>query len=318
MATKPFASSADTAPKSETLEELADGVLALTAEGDPNVGAVIGDDTVLAFEARATPVMAQPWIDRVRERTSLPFGYLFLSHYHAVRTLGASAFDADVVIASEGTAALIEERGRQDWDSEFGRMPRLFTGHESIPGLTRPDRTFATREVLDLGDRRVELLHLGRGHTAGDAVLWLPQERVLFAGDLVESHAALYTGDAFHDEWRTATLDAVAALGAETLVGGRGPVARGEEAVQAAIAQTRGFLDVLRGEVAHVHERSGTLKEAFDAAHGALVEQYGHWPIFEHCMPFNVSRVWDELDGLDWPRTWTAERDRAVWEELQS
>ena len=318
MATKPFASSDDLAPKTETLVELADGVLALTAEGDPNVGCVIGDDTVLAFEARATPVMAQPWVDRVRERTDLPFGYLFLSHYHAVRTLGAAAFDADVVISSEGTAHLIEERGQQDWDSEYGRMPRLFGGHESIPGLTRPDQTFADKEVLDLGGRTVELIHLGRGHTAGDAVLWLPEEKILFAGDLVESHAALYTGDAFHDEWRTTTLDAVAALGAETVVGGRGPVAEGAEAVEAAIAQTRNFLDVLRGEVAEVHGRSGTLTEAFEAAHGALVERYGHWPIFEHCMPFNVQRVWDELDGVDWPRIWTAERDREVWDELQS
>ena len=69
MSTKPFASSADLAEKEATLEELADGVYAFTAQGDPNVGAIVGADAVLAIEARATPVMAQRWIDVLRTRT---------------------------------------------------------------------------------------------------------------------------------------------------------------------------------------------------------------------------------------------------------
>jgi hypothetical protein len=148
-------------------------------------------------------------------------------------------------------------------------------------------------------------------------VAWLPRQRVLFAGDLVESQAALYTGDAFHTDWAGATLDRVAALGAEVLVGGRGAVARGRDAVEAAIAQTREFLRVMRREVGPVHAAGGSLAEAFAAAHAALEPRYGGWPIFEHCLPFNVSRLWDELDGIDWPRIWTAERDREVWDQLQ-
>jgi len=145
----------------------------------------------------------------------------------------------------------------------------------------------------------------------------VPSSGVLFAGDLVESAAALYTGDAFHAEWATTTLDAVAAVGATALVGGRGPVARGPEAVAAAIAQTRNFLDVLRAEVGAVHARGGTVREAFAAAHTALAPAYGGWPIFEHCLPFDVQRCWDELDGIDWPHIWTADRDREVWAQLQ-
>lgn len=133
---KPFASAADLTSKEETLEVLSDGVYALTAEGDPNVGAIEGEDFLVAFEARATPVMAQQWLTKLREHTDKPVRYLVLSHYHAVRTLGAAAFDAQVIIAHTNTRDLIAERGMEDWESEAGRMPRLFKGAETIPGLT--------------------------------------------------------------------------------------------------------------------------------------------------------------------------------------
>lgn len=316
---KAFASSADLGEKQQTFEVLADGVYALTAEGDPNIGAVEGADFVVCFEALATPVAARDWLARLREHTDKPVRYLVLSHYHAVRVLGASAFDADAIVAHENTRALIAERGRQDWESELGRMPRLFRDPDSIPGLTWPTLTFSDRMVIELGgDRgRVVLQYCGRGHTEGDLVAWLPEQKVLFAGDLVESQAALYTGDAFHRDWTGSTLDRVDAFGAETLVGGRGMVARGRQAVAAAIAQTRRFLDVMIAEVGAVHRGGGTLREAFGNTHAALVEDYGSWPIFEHCLPFDVSRLWDELSGIERPLIWTAARDREVWDQLQ-
>ncbi len=279
---KTFASSGDLAEKEQTLEVIADGVYALTAEGDPNVGAIEGEDFLVCFEAMATPVAASGWLARLRERTGKPIRYLVLSHYHAVRVLGASA-------------------------------------SASIPGLTWPTATFSDRFTIALGGDRGDLVlaHFGRGHTEGDIVAWLPRQKILFAGDLVESQAALYTGDAFHRDWRGGTLNAVAALGAESLVGGRGAVAHGTQAVAAAIGQTRDFLDTMLAQVGAVHAAGGTLKEAFAAAHGALAPRYGRWPIFEHCMPFNVSRLWDELAGIERPVIWTAERDRQVWEQLR-
>jgi glyoxylase-like metal-dependent hydrolase (beta-lactamase superfamily II) len=314
-----FASSADTEPTRQTLEVLADGVYALTAEGDPNVGAVEAEDFLVCIEAMATPVAAREWLAALREHTDKPVRYLVLTHYHAVRVLGASAFDAEVIVAHEATRRLIAERGREDWESELGRMPRLFREPESIPGLTQPDLTFNDTLVIDLGGDRGELVlrHCGRGHTAGDIVAWLPGIQVLFAGDLVESQAALYTGDAFHRDWAGDTLDRVASLGAATLVGGRGPVVHGQPAVGDAIAQTRRFLTTILKVVGDTQARGGTLKEAFDGAHAALAPTYGGWPIFEHCLPFDVARAWDELSGRDWPAIWTPERDRQVWKQLQ-
>ncbi len=313
---KPFASSADLEEKTATLEQLADGVYAYTAQGDPNVGAIVGTDAILAIEARATPYMAQKWIEVLRaEVGDLPFGDLVLTHYHAVRTLGASAFGARRIIAHDNTRALIEERGAADWASEQGRMPRLFAGAETIPGLTHPTDTFADRLTLDLGNRRVELRYLGRGHTSGDIVIWLPDERILFAGDLVEAQAAPYMGDSYPGEWSTTTLDAVAALEARQLVGGRGPVVA-DAAVGRAIEDTRAFLRTTLEGTRGVKERNGGLKEAFLEVHAALAPRYAGFPIFEHTMPFNVQRTWDELDGIEHPRIWTADRDREVWDAL--
>ena len=319
MTTKSFASSADLADQEQALEVLGDGVYALTAEGDPNVGAIEGEDFLVCFEAMATPVAAAAWLERLRQHTSKPIRYLVLSHYHAVRVLGASAFGADVIVAHDNTRALIAERGRQDWESELGRMPRLFRDPASIGGLTWPTATFSNRMTIHLGGDRGELVlaYCGRGHTEGDIVAWLPGQKILFAGDLVEAQAALYTGDAFHREWAAATLDTIAALGAESLVGGRGAVARGRDAADAAVRQTRDFLATMLAQVGAVHAAGGTLKDAFTAAHAALAPRYGRWPIFEHCMPFNVSRLWDELSGTERPVIWTAERDREVWDQLQ-
>ena len=319
MASDSFASANDLEPKAETLSVLANGVYALTAEGDPNVGAIEGDDFLVCFDARATPVAAGRWLEKLRQHTDKPIRYLVLSHYHAVRTLGASAFRASTVVAHENTRRLIDERGQQDWASEFGRMPRLFEKPESIPGLTWPEMTFSSEVTIHLGPARGDLVlrYCGRGHTAGDIVAWLPKSRILFAGDLVEAQAALYTGDAFHRDWSTGTLDAVSEFPAEQLIGGRGPVVQGEQAVSEAIAQTRDFLQTMLQQVGAVHGRGGLLREAFESAHATLAPRYGKWPIFEHCMPFNVSRLWDELSGTDHPRIWTAERDRQVWSELK-
>lgn len=320
MAAKSFASSADLGIKEQTLEVLADGVYALTAEGDPNLGAIEGEDFLVCFEALATPVAARRWLAKLREHTDKPVRYLVLSHYHAVRVLGASAFDAEVIVSSEQTRGLIAERGQQDWESEYGRMPRLFEEPESIPGLTWPTMTFRDKLTIELGGDRGELVleHVGRGHTEGDIVAWIPKSGVLFAGDLVESQAALYTGDAFHFDWAAGTLDRVKAFGAQQLVGGRGKIARGRDEVDAAVEQTRAFLTTMHDTVGTAHRSGGTLKDAFEATHAALSPKFGHWPIFEHCLPFDVSRLWDEFSGIERPVIWTAERDRQVWEELQS
>jgi glyoxylase-like metal-dependent hydrolase (beta-lactamase superfamily II) len=316
MTAKPFASSADLGDRQTKLDDLAEGVYALTAAGDPNVGAIVGPETVLCIDARATPTLAREWLTVLRELTDKPVEWLVLTHYHAVRVLGASAFDARHVVAHANTARWIVERGAQDWESEYRRFPRLFKDAESIPGLTHPDTSFADTLTLRLGARDVQLVYLGGGHTIGDCAVWLPHERILFAGDLVEAKAAPYMGDASIEEWTTSTLARLEALDPAVLVPGRGPTLRGDE-VRVAFAEMRAYTTTLWKTIASARARGATLKQAFDEARAALEPSFGDWAIFEHCLPFNVARAWDEAQGLE-QQVWTAEKDAAVWEALQT
>ncbi|MBX6374809.1 MAG: MBL fold metallo-hydrolase, partial [Acetobacteraceae bacterium] len=211
---------------------------------------------------------------------------------------------------------LIVERGQQDMDSEIGRFPRLFRGREGIPGLTWPQVTFHKRMTLWMGRREVQIIHIGRSHTAGDTVVWLPQDRVLFAGDTVEYGAAPYCGDAHFTDWPT-TLAAVQALGAERMVPGRGRSLMSRAEVEEAIAGTAAFTSDLFAIARRGVVRGAPLKEVYDEAMAAMRPKYGKWVIFEHCMPFNVSRAYDEAKGLDRPRIWTAERDLEMWRALE-
>ena len=188
--TRPFASQGDLSEKTISFDAIGEGVYAFTAEGDPNSGVIIGDDSVMVIEAQATPRLARQVIERVRSVTDKPISHLVLTHYHAVRVLGASAYGAGQVIMSDAARGMVAERGQEDWESEFARFPRLFDGHEEIPGLTWPTTTFSGRMTVWLGRRRVDLMHLGRAHTAGDIVVHVPDQNVLFTGDIVEDRSA--------------------------------------------------------------------------------------------------------------------------------
>src|SRR5579883_1654464 len=104
-----FASVRDTEEKKVTFEEVGSGLYAFTAEGDPNSGIIVGDDGVMVVDAQATPVMAQEVIERVARVTDKPIKYVLLTHYHAVRVLGASAFVNAEILASDTTRGLIVE-----------------------------------------------------------------------------------------------------------------------------------------------------------------------------------------------------------------
>src|SRR5512140_1279339 len=238
---KAFASQADLTDKKVTFARLSDHAYAYTAEGDPNTGVVIGDDAVMVIDTQATPVMAQDVLRYVRTVTEKPVKYVTLSHYHAVRVLGAAGYKPEHIIASRDTYDLIVERGEADMKSEIERFPRLFRAVESVPGLTWPTIVSEHRMTLWLGKPQVEIMQLGRGHTKGDTVVWLPQEKILFSGDLVEYDATPYTGDAYLTHW-PATLDAIAALRPEKLVPGRGAALQNARDVRAGLDGTRAFV----------------------------------------------------------------------------
>jgi len=326
---KAFASQADLQDKKITFERLSEHCWAYTAEGDANSGVVIGERAILVSDATATPAMARDLIRQIRTVSDKPIQYVLLTHYHAVRVLGASAFAAEGctdIIASQGTYELIVERGAQDMKSEMERFPRLFRGAEEIPGLTWPTLVVAGgdpvrgevpgRLTLDLGGVKVQIWSPGPGHTRGDTIAWVEAEKVLFSGDLVEYEAGVYTGDAQLEEW-PATLEALRALGAEALVPGRGEAMKGSADVNKALDYTQRWVRTLFQAGREAVAAKMDLKAAMAHTRKSMDPVFGHVFIYEHCLPFDVSRAYDEASGIKHPRIWTAERDKEMWQALQ-
>jgi glyoxylase-like metal-dependent hydrolase (beta-lactamase superfamily II) len=316
MTGKPFASSEDVTEKKFAFDQLGPGLFAYTAEGDPSSGIVVGDDGVMVIDAQPTPAMAQELIARVAKVTDKPIKYVLLSHYHASRSLGASAYKDATILASDTTRGMIAERGKQDMECEIGRFPRLFGAAESIPGLTWPTLTFPDELSVWLGRREVRIIHIGRGHTAGDVIAVVPDAGVVFAGDLVEYQTANYCGDAHFNDW-PATLDRLAELQANAMVPGRGAPLTTPQTVAEAIGSTADFITTLYGSVQESVAKGRSLKDAFDFVRLAMDPKFKTFALYEHRLPFNVTRAYDEARGIEWPVIWTAERDREMWAALQ-
>ena len=319
MSEKKFASQADLEEKKVSWEKLSDNAYAYTAEGDPNTGVIIGDDGCMIIDATATPVAAQGVIAKIREITDKPIKYVVLTHYHAVRVLGASGYKnegLEQIIASRDTYDLIVERGQQDMDSEIGRFPRLFQAVESVPGLTWPTMTFEGEMVLWLGKLEVRIKQVGRGHTRGDAIVYIPSQNICFSGDLVEADAACYTGDAYLADWPQ-TLDNLAAMNFDKLVPGRGPALMTPAAVQKGLAYTRDFVTTLYQSAQQAVAQGMDLNACMKHTRKAMDPKFGQVFIYEHCLPFDVTRAHDEASGIRDPRIWTAERDQQMWHALQ-
>jgi glyoxylase-like metal-dependent hydrolase (beta-lactamase superfamily II) len=281
----------------------------------------------MVSDATATPAMAQDLIKHIRTVSDKPIKYVLLTHYHAVRVLGASAYVAEgatEVIASRGTYELIVERGAQDMQSEMERFPRLFRGADSVPGLTWPTLVIGDGKPgrqgsleVDLGGVKVSIWHPGPGHTRGDTIAWVEEERVLFSGDLVEYEAGVYTGDAQLEEW-PATLEALRALKAEYIVPGRGEAMKGNADVNKALDYTHRWVTTLFQAGKEAAAAGMDLKTAMAHTRKSMDPVFGHVFIYEHCLPFDVSRAYDEAKGIKNPRIWTAERDKEMWSALQA
>jgi hypothetical protein len=214
--------------------------------------------------------MAREVIWRIRQLTSKPIRYVVLTHYHAVRVLGASAYRAEHIIASDATLELIRERGTQDMKSEMARFPRLFHGAHTGQAHVAPRQARSAHQPAWAGT------HRGRHDRLG-----------------------AFAGDAHLKEWR-ATLDRLRALRPRAW-------SRGPALSTLLLANAR--LPTPRNSSAACTAVRVRARRRMDPA-------YGRYPIYEHCMPFDVSRAFDEARGITHPRIWTARRDREMWKAI--
>jgi hypothetical protein len=144
----------------------------------------------------------------------------------------------------------------------------------------------------------------------------VPDAEVMFSGDLIEYHSACYCGDAHLREW-PATLNEIRGFNPKAIAPGRGDALKGQSMVRDAIAMTRDFVGTLYGAAETSVARGRDLKETMAATREVMDPKFSSFAIYEHCLPFNVSRAFDEASGIDDPVIWTDKRDREMWAALQ-
>jgi cyclase len=229
-------------------------------DGNPsgNTTVILGDREVFVVDSCYRPSSAREDIAQIRQWTDKPVGYLLNTHFHDDHHNGnktyLDAFPALAIISQEETkkdmdliepgnierdprqiAAIIaafkqgkDQQGRTLTDDEKKQAQELIPGLEQLLAELKtlvyqpPTLTFADKLDIDLGNRQVQVKFLGRGNTMGDAIVYLPKEKILVAGDLLV-HPIPYTYDGYPSEW-VLTLRKMAQLDATTIVPGHGPI----------------------------------------------------------------------------------------------
>jgi glyoxylase-like metal-dependent hydrolase (beta-lactamase superfamily II) len=236
----------------EGWDEIADGVLVRRHRRlDLNVGLVIGGERCLVVDTRESHAQARDLMAAIRRVTALPW-VVVNTHAHYDHVFGNHVFAPSVIWGHDRCAEVVERYG----DIQRALVHRAVTEHgdEALAAelteveITAPNRTFADAVTVDLGGVRVDLRHLGRGHTDNDIVAHVPGGP-LFAGDLVEEGAPPAVDDAFPLDWPV-TLDALLELV-------DGPVVPGHGAVV-----DRGFVE---GQAAVLTATAVAAREAFAA-----------------------------------------------------
>jgi cyclase len=306
------------------LDEVAPGVFAAIAQGVPyyvaNSVIVVGEDGVLLVDSGAGTNEARALREAIRRVTDRPVRYVVDTHFHFDHALGHEAFPEALTIGHDATRAGLVLGVRQptlagNLAGMTGRIAGLEAEAEAEKNAARKAQlrgqataleayrrqlaaltpspsnlTFGQGLTLWLGDREVRVLHLGRGHTAGDTVVYLPKERLVCTGDLFNGYIG-YMGDAYVDEWAD-TLGRLAELDFDTVVAGHGKPFRGRDALPAVQACLRDLWRQAEGF------KAGGLSAAEAASRIDLSAHAGRFPRLAEkgFEPVAVERIYAVID----------------------
>ena len=248
-------------------QKVADGIYYASSSGTMNVGAnspiILTDSEAIVIDSEITPAAARALVSDLKAVTDKPIRYVIDSHYHYDHAHGNQVFMSSAQVIGHDntfkrlTTNVLEQytyannlRGvpnrveqlRQRIAQEKDAQQKANLERQAASSLayleqvkeikvTPPNLTFKDNLTLHLGGREIQLFYLGRGHTDTDVVVYLPRERIVATGDLMESQIS-YMADSFPDEW-PATLDRLRALDFDTVMPGHGVVFKGKTKIEA-------------------------------------------------------------------------------------
>jgi glyoxylase-like metal-dependent hydrolase (beta-lactamase superfamily II) len=231
-------------------------------EGRPNAGFVVTSEGVVVIDALASPRQGEQLLQTIRGVTDQPVKWLVLTHHHPDHHFGTVVLRkaGARVIAHPDRRVLAAEGGEDALLADWVRV----VGLDAMRGFefaNTPDRPVTTADTLRLGGRTIVVRHPGAGHSAGDLLVWLPRERVLFAGDvLVEDGVSMVVDGSSTELLRV--LDAVDAMDAAIVVPGHGAIPRRPAEL---VQRTRAYLTGLQAQMRAAVEKAVPMRRALAA-----------------------------------------------------
>ena len=264
-----------TTPGTELIE-LENGVFARLHPGLTNAGIIVGDRGVLVIDSLRVPSFARDLIQDVRHITSKPVQYLVDTHSHWDHSWGNEEFPDATIIGHENCyAEMVDVEWNAEWRQKVVTSGDPWSEEAGLVTITPPNLTFETSMRLYFGGRELVLRFLGRAHTGGDTHIHLPDQGIIFTGDVAQDGGVPYFGDSYPEEWPD-TDDRLVEVPAERFVSGHGPVGD-----HAALVEARDFIYALVGSLRESARDGMDEASATAAAMGALVPHYGGWRSFE-------------------------------------
>lgn len=275
-----------------------EGVYAFVGETGPRTVANEGMNATTGFVVTAAGVVvidsgsskrvAQKIEAAIRTITDRPIRYVVNTGGQDHRWLGNAHF-ADLgipLLASAKTAGDIAERGR----AQAGSLEQLLGGSFAGTRVQAPTRTFATRETLTLGGERIDLIFAGGGHTLGDLIVWLPRQRIAFAGDIVYLDRLLGVLPVSHLKRWLDSFDALAALQPRLIVPGHGS----PSTLSKAEKETRDYLALLRGHMKKAVDSGEDLQAAIQSLDD---REYAYLTVYRELRGPNANRAYLEAEA---------------------
>ncbi len=263
-----------TTPGTEIIE-LETGVFARLHEGLTNAGIIVGDDGVLVIDSLRVPSFGRDLIHDVRHITDKPIRYLVDTHSHWDHAWGNEEFPDATIIGHENCyEEMVDVEWNRQWREKVVSSGDPWSEEAKLVNITPPNLTFETSMRLYIG-REVRLLFLGRAHTGGDTHIYLPDDGIVFCGDVAQDGGMPFLADSYPSEW-PATDDRLVELNAPRFVSGHGPV--GEHA---ALVEARDFIHDMVGSLEAAKREGRSAQDAASTTIAALTPRYGGWRGFE-------------------------------------
>ena len=272
------------------LIEVAPDAFAYVQEGGglcvANAGLIVGPDACIVIDALFAPSMTRAFRDEIRRVTEKPVRLLINTHHHIDHTLGNALFPEAAILSHANARSEQERVGLGVLDLLRPRIPQLVSEAEGVQQRF-PDFTFTGELTFDFAGRTVRLLHLGPAHTIGDALVLLPAERLLFAGDVAFHYVTPLGIEGHIGGWINA-CDRVDGMEVQTIVPGHGPVGARQD-----LREMRRYLSTVSEQARRAFDRGDPAPEAASAID---LGAYASWHEPERIV-FNVARLYQEFSN---------------------